>query len=45
MIKKQNYKGVTWIDSENPTKDEARELMENLNLTPEVAQDILLPTF
>lgn len=45
MIKKQNYKGVTWIDSENPTKNEARELMENFNLTPEVAQDILLPTF
>jgi magnesium transporter len=45
MLKKQNYKGITWIDSENPTKDEARELMEQYELSPEVAQDILLPTF
>jgi magnesium transporter len=45
MIKKQNYKTVTWVDSEIPTKDEARELMTEYNLSPEVAQDILLPTF
>jgi magnesium transporter len=45
MIKKQNYKAVTWVDSETPTKEEARELMEEFSLSPEVAQDILLPTF
>lgn len=45
MLKKQNYHAVSWIDSENPTKDEARSLMEEFGLTPEVAQDILLPTF
>ena len=45
MIKKQNYKTITWVDSENPSKDEARELMEEFELNPEVAQDILLPTF
>lgn len=45
MLKKQNYKSITWIDSENPTKNEARELMEEFELSPEVAQDILLPTF
>jgi magnesium transporter len=45
MLKKQNYKTVTWVDSENPSKDEARELMEEFGLSPEVAQDILLPTF
>ena len=45
MINKQNYKAVTWIDSEMPTKDEARGLMEEFDLSPEVAQDILLPTF
>ncbi len=45
MIKKQNYKAVTWVDSEIPTKDEARGLMEEFGLSPEVAQDILLPTF
>src|SRR3989339_30429 len=45
MLKKQNYKAVTWIDLENPNKDEARQLMEEFDLSPEVAQDILLPTF
>lgn len=45
MFKKQNYKSITWVDSENPTKDEARELMEEFGLNPEVAQDVLLPTF
>jgi magnesium/cobalt transport protein CorA len=45
MIKKQNYQAVTWVDSESPTKDEARSIMEEFQLSPEIAQDILLPTF
>jgi magnesium transporter len=45
MLKKQNFKSVIWVDSENPTKEEARDLMEEFGLSPEVAQDILLPTF
>ena len=45
MFKKQSYKSVTWVDSESVNKEEARELMEEFELSPEVAQDILLPTF
>jgi magnesium transporter len=45
MLKKQSYKAITWVNSESPTKDEARSLMEEFDLSPEVAQDILLPTF
>jgi len=45
MLKKQKYKSVTWVDSDTPSKDEAREVMEEFDLSPEVAQDILLPTF
>lgn len=45
MIKKQNFKSIIWVDCENPTKEEARDLMEEFALSPEVAQDILLPTF
>ncbi len=45
MIKKQNYKSIIWVDSESPTKDEARDLMQEFSLGPDVAQDILLPTF
>lgn len=45
MLKKQNYQAVTWVDAETPTKDEARSLMEEFDLSPEVAQDLLLPNF
>jgi len=45
MIKKQNYNMITWYDIEMPTKDEARKMMAELDLSPEVAQDILLPTY
>jgi magnesium transporter len=45
MLKKQNYKTITWVDSETVSKDEAKEMMEEFQLSPEVAQDILLPTF
>jgi magnesium transporter len=45
MIKKQNYKLITWVDSESPSDIEARELMKEFELSPEVAQDILLPTY
>ncbi len=45
MIKKQSYKAITWVNSESPTKEEARDLMDEFSLSPEVAQDILLPTF
>lgn len=45
MLKQQKYQAVTWVDSDSPTKDESRSLMEDFNLSPEVGQDILLPTF
>lgn len=45
MLKKQKQKSVFWVDSENPTKEEARDLMQEYDLSLEVAQDILLPTF
>jgi magnesium transporter len=45
MIKKQNFKSIIWVDCENPTKEEARDLMQEFELSPEVAQDILLPTY
>jgi magnesium transporter len=35
---------ITWIDLENPTREEIRELMTTYNLNPEIAEDILDPT-
>jgi magnesium transporter len=45
MLKKQNFQNIVWADLENPTKDEARELMDDFGISPDIAQDILLPTF
>ena len=44
MIKRNNYKNLVWIDIENPTSEEIREIMEEFNLNPTVAQELLLPT-
>ncbi len=35
---------MTWIDLENPTRDEVREVMNMYNLAAEVAEDFLDPT-
>jgi magnesium transporter len=35
---------LTWIDLENPTREEVREIMNTYNLAPEVAEDFLDPT-
>lgn len=45
MLKKQNFQNIVWADLESPTKDEARELMDEFGISPDIAQDILLPTF
>ncbi len=45
MLKKQSYQAITWVDLEKPSKEEVRSLMQEFNLDPEIAQDILLPTF
>lgn len=35
---------ITWIDLENPTREEIRDLMNTYGLEPEVAEDLLDPT-
>jgi magnesium transporter len=35
---------MIWIDLENPTREEVREVMNTYNLTPEVAEDLIDPT-
>ncbi len=44
MRKDSVYKDVTWIDLENPTSTEARKLIEEFSITPEVANELLSPT-
>ncbi len=45
MIKKYTYKDLTWIDVFKPTKDEAIQLMEEYSISPDVANNLLIPTF
>lgn len=35
---------ITWIDLENPTREEVRDVMNTYGLAPEVAEDFLDPT-
>jgi magnesium transporter len=44
MISTYKQNKVTWIDLENPTKEEVRDIMETYNLDPSVAEDLLDPT-
>jgi magnesium transporter len=44
MIHKYQYKKLTWIDLESPTSNEVREIMNEYNVQPLVAEEMLLPT-
>jgi len=44
MISKYPYKNLTWIDVESPTKKEIRSLMDEYNIHPIVANELLTPT-
>lgn len=44
MISRYQYKELTWIDLESPTKEEVREIMEEYNFHPLVADELLSPT-
>lgn len=38
------YKDVTWVDLENPTQEEAREIIDEFGVAPIVANELLSPT-
>lgn len=44
MIKRRTHKHLVWVDIENPTNEEIRAIMQEFNLHPSVAQELLLPT-
>ena len=44
MIQRHEHGGLTWIDIERPSKDEVREIMEEYNIHPLVAEELLLPS-
>lgn len=38
------HKKITWVDLENPTQEEAREIVDKYNIDPLVANELLSPT-
>ncbi len=45
MINKKTNKTITWIDLENPTTEEIRHLMEEYDISPNIAKELQLPTY
>lgn len=44
MITRYRHRDVVWVDLESPTPDEVREVMEEYDIHPVVAEELLLPT-
>jgi magnesium transporter len=44
MLKKYEYKDLVWLDLESPTHNEVRMVMEQYNIEPLVAEELLVPS-
>jgi magnesium transporter len=44
MIQRYKHKNITWIDLESPNQDEVRTLVEEYNIDPLAANELLSPT-
>jgi magnesium transporter len=44
MVKTYTYKNVTWIDLENPNREDVRELMKKYDIHPLAAEELILPS-
>jgi len=44
MITKHEHENIVWVDIESPTRDEVRQIMDEYDLHPMVADELLLPS-
>ncbi|HEY4512600.1 MAG TPA: CorA family divalent cation transporter [Candidatus Paceibacterota bacterium] len=44
MIKEYSYKGLKWLDLENPEEKEVNEIMHRFNVSAEAVENLLSPT-
>ncbi len=44
MVSRYAHKGFTWIDLESPTPGEVRQIMEEFDFHPMIAEDLLSPS-
>lgn len=45
MVSRIDYKGLSWVDIQNPTADEIARVSAEFGLNPVVAEDLSKPTF
>lgn len=44
MLKENKIKDISWVDLENPTQEEVRKVLEDHDISPLVADELLSPT-
>ena len=44
MHTRYEHNGLTWIDLESPSRDEVQDVMDEFDLAPLIAEELLLPT-
>lgn len=44
MVTRYTHKNLIWVDLESPTQDEVRAVMEEFNINPLAAEELLSPT-
>ena len=44
MISTHNYKNLVWVDIESPKPEDIKRVIENYNIDPSVAQELLFPS-
>lgn len=44
MLSRRTYRGMVWVDLETPTPAEVRELMQEFDLHPSLAEELLKPS-
>ncbi len=44
MIQKQEHAGLVWVDLENPTRDEVKQISEEYGIHPLVGEELLIPS-
>ena len=45
MVKKYTYKKLTWVDLFKPTQEEVRQIMDEYEIHPNVANELITPNF
>jgi Mg2+ and Co2+ transporter CorA len=45
MIKKHTHKNISWLEIDNPDKQDIKEIISEYKIDPSIASEIELPTY